>query len=157
MTEFIQSLTSIELMLLIAGSIAALGFLTAYSVRMMSSLKQYLAGKTESTFLKSLLDVVEGAAKGVVETLNQGLVEELKAKSADGKLTKEEIDEIKEKALKMLIGSLSAEAKVALGKVFGDLNAFLGALLERKVVESKNEKAAIEKKDQSGFLPLDKE
>jgi hypothetical protein len=64
----------------------------------------------------------------------------LKEKSSDGKLTMEEIAEIKSSAIQILASTLSTESKQTLDRVFGDSNMYLQNVIEAKLDDMKKGK-----------------
>lgn len=92
--------------------------------------------KNEKT--KTYVDLVADNAMNVVQTLNQTLVQDLKAASEDGKLTKDDAILIKNNALDMLKNTLSEDIRELLGEVFGDTDVYLSNVLEKVVCQVKN-------------------
>ncbi len=97
-------------------------------------------GKTAE--LKSIAAAVEeatGAAQTTVLELQQTVVEDLKAKSADGKLTKHEIEDLGRKLLKGAYDKMSASCINTLNAAGVDLNALITGAGEALIAEIKGE------------------
>ena len=70
-------------------------------------IRKYIVSKTENQLLESvLLDLSEKGEEVVIE-LEHTLVKELKAKTEDGKLSKDDIKEINHAAFNMMMNRLS--------------------------------------------------
>lgn len=80
---------------------------------------------------------VEAMAKGVVVSLQQSVVDGLKAASEDGKLTPEEIASIKQQALTALQLQLTEGQKKILATMTGDITAWLSGKIEKSLAEYK--------------------
>lgn len=144
MKQFLDGLSSVETTLLVLAITATLGFVVPYVLKLLKKATEEVQGKTQNRFLQTVVGLVSDTAKAVVERLNQEVVDGLKEKSADGKLTMEEIKEIQDKAVNILLSTLSEEAKTAIAVVFGDVKTFLTLLLDSKVEEVKREKKALD-------------
>lgn len=124
--------------------VPALAALLAWCVKLLTTFIQAktneIKNKTDNETVKSYVDLISDNATNVVISLNQTLVEELKAASSDGKLTKEDAVMIKDKAVAMLADTLSEDIKETIAKVFKDTNTYLGNVIERVVVDVKDGK-----------------
>jgi len=96
--------------------------------------------KTDNETLKTYIDIINDNAVNVVQSLNNTLVDGLKNASEDGKLTADEAIEIKDKAVDMLIDTLSEDITEMISKVFGDAEEYLGNVIEKTVCNVKNNK-----------------
>lgn len=101
-----------------------------------AAVTHYMSASQASTFL-NLTHKVDEIVVTVVTQLSQTTVQQLKEKSADGKLTPEECVEIKQKATEQVIAILGLEAQKELNKAFGDVNLYLDAKIEAVVKEYK--------------------
>jgi len=108
-------------------------WLTAFIKAKMGEVQE----RTSNETLKKYLGLITESATNIVYSLNQTMVEELKSKSADGKLTKEEAEQIKEIAVKLLISTLKEDALEFLTNTFDDAEEFLASLIEKIVVDAK--------------------
>lgn len=68
------------------------------------------------------------------------MVEGLKAKSADGKLSADEVKELAQKALNMFVSDLSARSLAVLENNADDIAAYVGNLLEARLLRLKEGK-----------------
>ena len=90
--------------------------------------------------VKEAINIVSEDAINIVLTLNQTIVEGLKAASVDGKLTVEEAAGIKTKALNMLKSTLTTDVRDTLGMVYSDIDSYLETVIEKTVVQVKTAK-----------------
>ena len=90
-------------------------------------------------FNKALLAVNE-CAKTVVRSLNQQIVDDLKKKSKDGKLTNAEAKEILLRACEKVDNLLTDEVKETIMEIYGDYEEYLRLSIERAVSEAKTDK-----------------
>lgn len=87
---------------------------------------------------------VEAMAKGVVVSLQQSVVDGLKAANEDGKLTPEEIAMVKQQALATLQQQLTEGQKKVLAAMTGDITAWLSGKIEKSLAEYKLKTTIIE-------------
>lgn len=73
----------------------------------------------------------------VVSGLNQELVNDMKLANTDGKLTKEEIEDIKEKAIKRVFNILGENGTLILKSAYGDLSQLVDSKIEKVVQDAK--------------------
>lgn len=109
-------------------------------VSFLNTKKEEAKTKTNNETVKTYIDLVADNATNVVESLNQTLVEQLKAASADGKLTAEDATNIKNTAFTMLVDTLSDDVLEIIGTVFGDTKTYLNNVIEKAVTSSKKDK-----------------
>jgi hypothetical protein len=121
--------------------IAIIGYISTWVVKFINAKKDQIAKETSNESVKMYVDLVSRNAIQVVETLNGTLVNELREKSSDGKLTEAEIRLIRDNAMSMLKDTLSEEARTTLSYVVGDLDKYLSSLIEATVVKVKKENA----------------
>lgn len=80
---------------------------------------------------------VDQVVSSTINELNATIVKDVRAAAADGKLTRQEAMEIKDRAVSQVMGQLPpAVAKTAIG-VLGDLEAFVRGKVEEKVAGAK--------------------
>jgi hypothetical protein len=65
------------------------------------------------------------------------MVDGLKAKSADGKLSAAEAQEVTKKAMRMFLSDLSQRSLEVLGSNADDISAYVGNLLEARLLALK--------------------
>ena len=75
----------------------------------------------------------------VVDYLNHSVVNDLKIASQDGRLTQEEVDQIKTTARVLVMSLLSAEAIQALQQVYGDINSLIDTWVVNAVAKAQND------------------
>ena len=125
--------------------VAALFGLAAYGIKKISdsatsAIKTKAESVEDATHYDKLLTIVEfikSTALSVVNELNQTVVDDLKIKSEDGKLTEEEIADIKEKALDTLKYVLEQDVIDELEEFVYDINSYLSAIIEDAVRQVK--------------------
>ena len=88
-------------------------------------------------FVNGLLISLSSNAENIVRSVQENFVKSIKEASADGKLTKDEIEMIRETTLDNMYDTLSIESQDALEKVFGNLDVFLSGVIESAFVELK--------------------
>ncbi len=93
----------------------------------------WLKEKTQNEALYTALDEAQTVADQVVAGLNATVVDGLKAKSADGRLSADEAKEVALKALDMFLSDLSARSLAVLENKADDLAAYVGNLLEARL------------------------
>lgn len=118
--------------------VAIIGYLATIATKFINVKKNEIINKTTNENIQLYVNLASDTVINVVQTLNSTMVDELKKANADGKLTKEEIDEIKNLALTMVLTMLTDEVKEGLSQVFGDLDTYLSSLIESTVYSIKN-------------------
>ncbi len=102
-----------------------------------AKLAQLIRAKVQNEYLKGVLVRVDDAVFTAVKDLQQTVVEQIKAASADGKITDDEKKQIKEKALAAVRSHLGtkglAEAAGILGLGGGALEGLLSSKVEAAV------------------------
>ena len=102
-----------------------------------AKLAQLIRAKVQNEYLKGVLVRVDDAVFTAVKDLQQTVVEQIKAASADGKITDDEKKQIKEKALAAVKSHLGtkglAEAASVLGLGGGALEGLLSSKVESAV------------------------
>lgn len=88
-----------------------------------------------------VVGAVESTVRDVVLSLQQRVVDDLKAANADGKLTAAEKDEIKRNALQTLQQQITKGQQAILQAITADVTGWLANKLERALVEHKLEVA----------------
>lgn len=128
------NLTSIIVTLVIA-MVATVGSLAIYFIAKLSTkatevIKAKIENEGVSTSIIDLITLVKEVAITVVNSLNQTLVDELKSKSEDGKLTEDEIHEIKDKATEEIFNLLSTDVVEKLADYVDDIEDFIDNIIE---------------------------
>ena len=115
--------------------IALIGLLfSAVIVPLVKAAFSWLKGKTLNEALRTALDEARAVADNVVASLQQRVVEGLKAKNADGKLRPEEAQEVAKMALEMFLSDLSARSLALIENNADDIGAYVGNLLEARLL-----------------------
>lgn len=94
-----------------------------------------IKGEAERRIVKDNLDRIFDLATNVVVKAETGLVADIKAKSEDGKLTKEEGKEILETVVSEIKGQITEDGKELLEKAVKDGDLYLKELVERILAE----------------------
>ncbi len=126
---------------------ALLPVLVAFLIALVSYGISLLRGKAadikNDTLRKSLDNAfyeAEVVAIDAIRATNQVFVDEIKAKSADGKLTKEEAKEAMSIAKNYFLTHLTTNSKSVLEGALGPINEWLESFLEAKLGQTKIEK-----------------
>ena len=102
-----------------------------------AKLAQLIRAKVKSEYLRGALVRLDDAVFTAVKDLQQSVVEEIKAASADGKITDDEKKRIKEKALVSVKSHLGtkglSELATVLGLDGGAIEGFLSSKVEAAV------------------------
>ena len=120
--------------------VAFLIALVSYGV---AFLRQKIA-EIENDIVRSALDgalfEAEVVAVDAIRATNQVFTDEIKARSEDGKLTKEEAAEAMAMAKEYFVNHITANSKGVLEAALGPINEWLEGFLEAKVAQGKIEK-----------------
>lgn len=118
--------------------IAAAGLvITGVVVPLINAAFVWLRSKTQGEALHTALDEAHAVADNVVLSLQATLVEGLKAKSADGKLTAQEAKEVAQTAFGMFLSDISESSRILLERNADDIAAYVGRLLEARLLRLK--------------------
>lgn len=96
-----------------------------------------LKSKLKNENIKMALDQIAKITKAVVLNLNQTVVANIKSKSDDGKLTAEDIRDVKAKAITLIKAQAQNEFLDLLEKNTIDVDSLLDSSIEASVFESK--------------------
>ena len=119
-------------------AIAVFGLVfTGLVIPLLSAAFAWLRNKTKNEALLAALDEAQKVADNVVLSLNATVVEGLKQKSADGKLTAAEAKEVAEMALGMFFSDLSGRSLALLESAADDIAAYAAHLLEARLLRLK--------------------
>lgn len=124
-----SGLLGVLLGLVISGIKCAKAYIDAKSAEATANIKD--------SNIKSALNTVENCITTVVLELSQTVVDDLKASSADGKLTPDEIAKIKSDAVSKVEALLSTDVSSTLNQVFGDAQAYISSKIEAEVKKLK--------------------
>jgi hypothetical protein len=95
------------------------------------------ASKIKDTNINNAVNISENCVSTVVLEMAQTVVDDLKAESADGKLTEDEIKQIQADSLAKIEKLITSDVYNTLGSVFVDANAWIKSKIEAAVKELK--------------------
>lgn len=98
-----------------------------------AKLAQLIRAKVQNEYLKGVLVRLDDAVFTAVKDLQQSVVEQIKAASADGKITDDEKKQIKERALASVKSHVGTKGLAEAAKVLGLEGGALETLLSSKV------------------------
>lgn len=111
--------------------------LIRYAKAMIDAKTAEISANIKDSKIRSAISSAEDCVTTVVLEMSQTVVDDLKAKSADGKLTDDEIKAIKSDALEKIKKLISGEIYNTLSTVFGDVEAWLNCKIEAEVKKLK--------------------
>ncbi len=115
--------------------IAAAGLLfSVVIIPLVKAAFTWLMSKTENEAMLTALGEARTVADNVVASLKATLVDSLKAKSTDGKLSADEAREVAAKAMTMFLSDLSAKSIEVLSGSADDITAYVSNLLEARLL-----------------------
>jgi hypothetical protein len=117
-------------------AVALLGLLAsaiAYGKTYLDARTKEATAKIQDTNIKNAVDAVENCATTVVYELAQTTVDDLKAKSADGKLTADEIAQLKADSLAKVKQLIGTDVYGTIHTVFGNAEAWITSTIEAAV------------------------
>lgn len=139
----------IQSALLEAGTtivVALISLLAIVAVLYINKLKAKVIAETEKIndqatreYAQGVLTKVTDALSIAVDKMESTMVKELKDKSSDGKLTKEEQKEIADQAKKLANEILGTDMKTLLVGIIGDSEKYVDAQIASLVIKKKNE------------------
>lgn len=135
-----MQLAEMILPVIAAALVALIGYGVAYLREKTSELQNAVARDA----LDSALVEAEVVAKDAIRATNQVLVDALKERSADGKLTKDEAIEAMTRAVEYFVEHISRDSLRVLQASLGPIEGWLSSFLEAKVSETKLERRLIE-------------
>ncbi len=116
-------------------AVAAVGLLfSVVVIPLVKAAFAWLMSKTENEAILMALDESKTVADNVVASLKSTLVDGLKAKSADGKLSADEAGEVAKKAMDMFFADLSSKSIEVLNCNADDISAYVSNLLEARLL-----------------------
>jgi hypothetical protein len=139
MSDFLAGLTAqvmptlTSLLLTLLSALVAAGI--SYLVRVIQAQKE----NRGLALLLTALETGRQQVETVVAKLQQTVVDGLKAKSADGKLTPEEIKEVQKLAWEEFQRTMPKALAEVLKAAVGDLEAWVAAEVERAVLNQKTQ------------------
>ncbi|MDD5016603.1 MAG: hypothetical protein PHO15_00715 [Eubacteriales bacterium] len=119
-------------------AIAVIGLvLSAVVIPLIKAAFTWLKGKTQNEALISAISEAETVAGNVVAGLQAAVVDGLKEKSADGKLSENDAKEVASTAVSMFLSDLSSKSLAVLEQNADDLTAYIGNMIEAKLAALK--------------------
>ena len=135
--EVMQSIGLPEILVTIA-SLVVTWMLTQLS-NYITSKSEEVKSKTDNESTKRYIEIATSTVTEVVYYLNHSVVNDLKIAAQDGRLTQEEVDQIKTTARVQVMSILSAEAIQALQQVYGDINSLIDTWVVNAVAKAQND------------------
>ncbi len=127
-------------------AVALISLLAIVAVLYINKLKAKVIAETEKIndqatrdYAQGVLTKVTDALSIAVDKMESTMVKELKDKSSDGKLTKEEQKEIADQAKKLANEILGTDMKNLLVGIIGDSEKYVDAQIASLVIQKKNE------------------
>ena len=97
----------------------------------------WLKGRTQNEALRSALDEVQTVADNVIAQLKVNVVDGLKEKSEDGRLSAEEACGVMDMAIGMVVSDLSARTLTLIEDNADDITAYISNLIEARLLKTK--------------------
>jgi hypothetical protein len=110
---------------------------TAVVIPLTKAAFMWLRERTHSEALRSAISEAEAVADNVVASLQANVVEGLKAKSADGKLSADDVMMVSTKAFDMFVSDLSAKSLAVIADSADDIGAYVKNLIEARLLAAK--------------------
>lgn len=98
---------------------------------------KYLKENVKNSTVTKTVDIFERVVNNSVAFVQQTIVDDLKEANADGKLTDEEKEYVKKRAIAAINAQLSTESKEVLAQVFGDIDDIIDKWIESSVTKLK--------------------
>lgn len=124
----------LEQILLSEEFVNLIGFLL---VIMLGFVVKYLKENVKNSTVTKTVDIFERVVNNSIAFVQQTIVDDLKEANADGKLTDEEKEYVKKRAIAAINAQLSTEAKEVLAQVFGDIDDIIDKWIESSVTKLK--------------------
>jgi len=113
---------------------------TGVVIPLVKAAFDWLKEKTRSEALKSAIEEARTVADGVVAGLQANVVEGLKVKSADGKLTADEAAEVMDMAIGQFLCDISEKSLEIIERNADDAAQFIANLIEQRLSVYKKER-----------------
>jgi tryptophanyl-tRNA synthetase len=118
--------------------IALIGIVfTGVIIPLVRAVFVWLKEKTQNEALKSAIEEAQVVADGVVASLGANLVEDLKKKNEDGRLTTEEAKQVMETAIGQFLCDLSERSLEVIESNADDVAEFISNLIEQRLAAYK--------------------
>lgn len=116
----------------------ALPLVTAGITFILTAGSVYLSNKYHNNKLVQTLVIVDNVVVDVVKELNQTVVEDLKKAKGDGKLTADEAQQIKNKAIDLILNRLGAGLVSIIQGAFGQVTGIISTKIEAALFDIKH-------------------
>lgn len=117
--------------------VSSLPFLTAATAYILTIAGIFLSSRYRNNKLVQALILLDKIVIDVVKELNQTSVAELKKAKADGKLTRDEAEQIKQKAIDLILNRLGINLIRELQRYIGPVITLIGTKIEAAVHDCK--------------------
>lgn len=114
-----------------------INFTASLIVIILGFVVKYLKENVKNSTVTKTVDIFERVVNNSVAFVQQTIVDDLKEANADGKLTDEEKEYVKKRAIAAINAQLSTEAKEVLAQVFGDIDDIIDKWIESSVTKLK--------------------
>ncbi len=120
--------------------IAGVGVLfTAVIAPLVKAAFEWLKGKKSNEAMRAALEEAKAVADNVVAGVQASVVDGLKAKSADGKLSADDAAEVADMALSMFLSDISERTLSVLESGADDITAYISNLIESRLAQSRKQ------------------
>jgi hypothetical protein len=119
-------------------AIPVAGALATFIVKWVNAQAEQIKAKTNQEKINHYIDILNDTVAEVVVSLNASTVDALKAAAADGKLTVEEITDIKENAIDTIFSILGNTGIEVLQLAFDDLEELIAVKIDKAVENVKD-------------------
>jgi hypothetical protein len=123
-------------------AVYAVPFVTTAITIVLTMAGIYLHRNYQNSKLTQALFILDQIVINVVQELNQTVVVDLKAARADGKLTRDEAEQIKHKAIEMALKRLGGDMLKTIQVYMGPITNLLATKIEAAVFDIKKTKKA---------------
>lgn len=93
----------------------------------------WLKSKTKNEGLQAAFDEAGEVAENVIAGLNATIVKEMRAQSADGKLSKEDAKIVMDKAVEAFLSDVSTKTRETIEANADDMTAWIANLIEQRL------------------------
>ena len=141
--EFIQILLGLAIVLIgTAGAYAITTIASFYKSKRDQILEDIESTKffKNNDIAKSALTFINSIISNVVTELDDTVKKDLLKATEDGKLTDEEKAMLKNKAIELVKSQISDPIKEAVSILVGDIDSYIGTVIENQVTDLKNDK-----------------
>lgn len=135
-------------------AIYSVPFLTTGVTIILSMAGLYLHRNYQTSKLTQALIILDQIAIDVVQELNQTVVNDLKAAKADGKLTRDEAEQIKHKAIELVLKKMGGDILKTLQAYMGPITNILTTKIEAAVFDAKRNTPIKEKRQRLSPNPV---